>query len=209
MNTSASRRYANATASSRMKSRVLSTTAPRMSTPPDSHGGAVTLTAGAPKMSRATCWRISPTPTRHQEVSSGQPVIHPLDQRGLQQHAEQAADENPTTETSRRQRHFGTTSDDGRIRVTAGHDELAVRHVDDAHLPEGQPGPRRPAAGSSRGSIRCQHQLPIRTSIWFSRTGPRPTGRLQERVRLDRSPRHPRPCRSGRRDGSRRSPRSW
>ena len=62
-------------ASTRMKIRVLGTTAPRISTPPDSHDGAMTLTAGAPKMSRATCCRISPTPKVTSRVSSGRSYI--------------------------------------------------------------------------------------------------------------------------------------
>ena len=63
------------TASTRMKMRVLGTTAPRISTPPDSHSGATTLTAGAPKMSRATCCRIRPTPNVTSRVSSGRSYI--------------------------------------------------------------------------------------------------------------------------------------
>lgn len=55
--------------------RVLGTTAPRISTPPESHSGATTLTAGAPKMSRATCCRIKPTPKVTSSVSRGRPYI--------------------------------------------------------------------------------------------------------------------------------------
>ncbi len=58
-------------ASTRMKMRVFGTTAPRISTPPVSHVGATTLTAGAPKMSRASCWSTSPTPKVTSRVSSG------------------------------------------------------------------------------------------------------------------------------------------
>ena len=44
-----------AIANTRMKMRVFGTTAPKISTPPESQLGAETLTAGAPKMSRANC----------------------------------------------------------------------------------------------------------------------------------------------------------
>ena len=72
--------------------RVFGTTAPRISTPPDSQSGATTLTAGAPKMSRATCCRISPTPNVTSRVSSGRWYIRWMSVH-LEQHAHRAADD--------------------------------------------------------------------------------------------------------------------
>ena len=60
-----------AIANTRMNNRVFGTTAPKISTPPDSHGGAKTFLAGAPKMSRANCCNTSPTPKVTSKVSSG------------------------------------------------------------------------------------------------------------------------------------------
>jgi hypothetical protein len=64
-------------------------------------------------------------------------VVHAAQQRHLEQHAEQAGDDEGD-----RQRHEQRQAGDaedlvGDVRgVGAGHDELAVRHVDDTHLTE-------------------------------------------------------------------------
>ncbi len=108
---------------------------------PDSQAGARHVcTSGAPKMSRASCCRISATPKVTSSVSSGRWYI-----RRMQRRPPAARPSAPATTKRDRQRRRAATarrcamtccSDVGG--VGAGHDELAVRHVDDAHLAEGQ-----------------------------------------------------------------------
>ena len=185
---------------------------PGSRSPPESHSGANTLTAGAPKRSRAICCRINPTPNVTSSVSSGRSYIRwirVISSSG----AHRAADEEPD-------RRSEMSSDDTGIGhiclhhvsgVAAGHDELAVRHVDDAHLTEGQRQAQRGqqqdrAEAQSRCQLSDQDIHTVATQL--ERPGC-PRVALQVRVGLDGSGRTPRSCRSGRPAGSRRCVRSW
>ena len=69
--------------------RVLGTTAPRISTPPDSHARCDDVDRGRAEEVAGHLLQDQPDAERHQQGVQ-RPVVHPLDQRDLEQDAEQA-----------------------------------------------------------------------------------------------------------------------
>ena len=120
-----------------MNRRVAASVTPRTATLPVSQLGAVTWTLGAPKMSRATCCRISATPQVTSSVSRGRPYNRRIS-RCSSDETHQAGDH----ERDRQGDQDGVLAPATPLEhvrdVGASHDELAVRHVDHAHLTEGE-----------------------------------------------------------------------
>ena len=164
--------------------------------PPSRNAGASTLTFWAPKMSRASCWSMRLTPQVTSSVSSGRPYSRRMSRSSrirpivpATRNATGSArpnDERDQPGPERRLQHVG--------RVRAGHDELAVRHVDHVHLAERERQPerdeqqdRRDARARRRAALtndvhRCRTRL--LAALALEALGPG-VG-LQERVRLDR-----------------------
>ena len=105
---------------------------------PSSQPGFSTGTPWDGKICSAACCRIRLTPTVTSRVSSG-PAVHPLDDADLQQEAEQSGDDERDRQRDRDRQVAGV--DDLLDEVGgegADHEELAVGHVDHAHLAEGE-----------------------------------------------------------------------
>ena len=100
--------------------------------------GAATATAWAPKKSLASLLQHQAHPERDQQRVQ-RPVVHPADHDDLEQQPEQPATRKRDGRATQ-QRDVGVGDDLlGEVGgVGAGHQELAVRHVDHAHLTEGQ-----------------------------------------------------------------------
>ena len=106
----------------------------------------------APKMSWASCCSTSDTPTVTSSVSSGRWYIHWMT-RDLQQQPEQAGDDEGHREGDDDREPGAGDHLLGDVRgVRADHEELAVRHVDHAHLPERE---REAERGQQQDGARC------------------------------------------------------
>ena len=94
--------------------------------------------SAAPKMSRASCCRTSETPQVTSRVSSGRWYIRRSSVTSSSTPEQTADQERDRQRHQQRDAGVGEHLLHDERGVGAGHDELAVRHVDDAHLAEGQ-----------------------------------------------------------------------